>query len=246
MIETRPLLSIFLTALLVATMSGCDTFDNPLHWEETPMADGLVGTWKEIEGRNAGLHARVWRADDKTLGFEVTSPDNPRTTFLANVLTAGAVHVLQVRLESYKEFDEDGESPEDPATGFFFVRIAPSEHGVNIHDLDVDTMGRVAERELAASDVTIPEEAYARCLRDSIRDRIWKKALLAGLLSEQEAEAIQRVSARSPEARIDPYPDMARLRTCVAHRLPSESLEQLFLEHADEVFSGETSVFVRE
>ena len=246
MIETRPLLSMFLTALLVVTMSGCDTFDNPLRWEQSPIADNFVGTWKETEGRDAGLHARVWRADDKTLGFEVTSPDKPRTTFLANVLTSDSVHVLQVRMDSYKEFDEDGGSPEDQATGFYFVRIAPSEHGVNIHDLDVDTMGRVAEKELAASDVTIPEDAYARCLRDSIRDRIWKKALLAGLLSEQQAEAIKRESARSPEARIDPYPDMERLRTCLAHRLPSESLDQLFLEHADEVFSGETSVFLRE
>ncbi|MCY3822061.1 MAG: hypothetical protein OXH52_22355 [Gammaproteobacteria bacterium] len=246
MIETRPLLSMFLTALLVVTMSGCDTFDNPLRWEQSPIADDLIGTWKEAEG-NAGLQAKVSRTDDKTLGFEVTSPEERRTTFLGNVINAGSVHVLQVRMDSYKEFDNDGESSADPATGFYFLRIAPSPpNRVKVHDLDVDTMGRVAERELAASDLTIAEEAYARCLRDSIRDRIWKKALLAGLLSEQEAEAIQRQSAKSPEAGIDPYPDMARLRTCVAHRLPSESLEQLFLEHADEVFSGETSVFVRE
>lgn len=214
MIETRPLMSMFLTALLVATMSGCDTFDNPLRWEESSMADDLVGTWNGVEGKDAGMRARVWRADDKTLGFEVTSPENPRATFLGNVLEAGPVHVLQVRLDSYREIDEDGDS--DPATGFYFMRIvALPENGVSVHDLDVDTMGRVADKELAASGLEFEGETFARCLRGSTR-------------------------------KVDPYRELARIRTCVAHRLPSESLEQLFLEHADRVFSGETRLLVRE
>lgn len=248
MIETRPLASMFLTAVLVATMSGCDTFDNPLGWEESPIADDLVGEWRAVEGENAGLLAKVWRSDDETLGFEVISPgEEERTTFLGNVLEAGSVHVLQVRMDSYRWFDEDGESPGDPATGFYFVRIDPSpENGVSVHELDPATIGRVAEKELAASKVKIPEETYARCLRDSVGNGIWKRALLAGLLTRQEAEAIQRESARLPEARVDPYLELARLRTCVAHRLPGDSLEQLFLEHADRVFSGETSLLVRE
>ena len=247
MIEIRPFMSTFLIVLLVATMSGCDSFDNPLRWEQSPIADDLVGAWKQVEGPRAGLHAKVWRADDKTLGFEVTSPNEPRrTTFLGNFLKAGSVHVLQVRLDSYKELDEDGESPADSATGFYFLRIAPSEDGASVHYLNPSMMGRVAEEELPASEVKIPEKSYALCLSDSIRDSVWKKALLAWLLSEQEAEAIQRESAGLPEVRVDPYPEMARLRTCVAHRLPSESLEQLFLEHSARVFSGETARFVRE
>lgn len=209
---------MFLTALLVVTMSGCDTFDNPLRWEESPIADDLVGTWKEIEGPNARHHAkvRVWRADDKTLGFEATSTEEPRTTFLGNVLKGGSVHVLQVRLDSYKEFDENGEASSDSATGFYFVRVAPSpENGVSVHDLDVDTMGKVAETELAASGVEIEGEAFARCRRDFI-------------------------------GRVDPYRELTHTRTCVVHRLPSKALEQLFLDHADRLFSGETSLFVRE
>ena len=238
MIETRPLLSMFLTALLVAAVSACDGFDNPVPWEQSPIADDLVGTWKAVEGQDTGARARVSRAmDDETLGFELTYPEKTesalyphkykqRVTFLGNVLGSGSLHVLQVRMDSYDEFDKDGESFWDPATGFMFLRIAPSpENGVHIHRLNGETLGRVAEKALATSGVEIEGEALVRCLSDVSDDL--------------------RDSLRA-KLNVDPYDELAGIRTCVALRLPSESLEQLSLEHTERVFSGDTTRYVRE
>ncbi len=229
MIETRPLLSMLLAALLVATVSGCDFFDNPLPWEESPIADDLVGTWKAAEGQETGVQARVSRTDKETLGFELAHPENTsstlesdrhkqRTTFLGNVLGSGSLHVLQVRMDSYDEFDKDGESLWNRTSGFLFFRIVPSpNNGVHVHRLNSGRLGRVAEKELAASRLKIERKAFERCL-----------------------------DVDSQRSKIDPYEKLSRIRDCVVLRLPSESLEQLFLDHADLVFSGGVDRYVRE
>ena len=72
---------MFLTALLVAALSGCDGFDNPLRWEESPIADDLIGTWKAVEGPDTGVRARVSRKDNEMLGFELTYPENTKGPF---------------------------------------------------------------------------------------------------------------------------------------------------------------------
>lgn len=274
MVERNPLPSMCLTALIVAAVSGCDNFDNSLRWEESPIANDLIGTWKAVEGPDTGVRARVSRTDDKTLEFELTYPENTestleadrfkhRATFLGDFLGADSMHVLQVRMDSYDEFDEDGESLWKPSTGFLFLRIAPSpETGVHVHRLNPETLGRVAEKELAASGLKIEGEAFTRCLSSDIRDSFWTKtwadigeALDDELLDEvqdalgldQQAVAeIQQESARLAELSVDPYAELAHIRTCVAARLPSESLERLFLLHTDLVFSGGTDRYVRE
>jgi len=275
MVVRSPLLSIFLIAFLVATLSGCDNFDNPLRWEESPIVDELIGTWEAVEGPDTGVRARVSRTDEQTLGFELTYPENTestldadrykhRATFLGNVLGSGSLHVLQVRMDSYDEFDEAGESLWDSGTGFLFLRIAtPSpEQGVHVHRLNPEALGRMAQTEFAASGVKIKGEAFIRCLSDDVRSSLWtktwrdiRKELGDELLAEvhdalgldQEAVAeIQQESARLAELTVDPYAELARIRNCVAHRLPSESLEQILLQHTDRVFSGGTDRYVRE
>lgn len=220
---------MLLTALLVAAVSGCDFFDNPLPWEESPIADDLVGTWKAVEGQDTGVQASVSRTDKETLGFELTHPENTestlesnrhkqRTTFLGNVLGSGSLHVLQVRMDSYDEFDKDGESLWDPTDGFLFLRIVPSpKNGVRVHQLNSERLGRVAEKELAASGLKIERNAFERCLN------------VNGQISK-----------------VDPYEELSHIRDCVVLRLPSESLEQLFLKHTDLVFSGAVDRYVRE
>ena len=274
MVERNPLLSMFATALLVATLFGCDNFDNPLRWEESPIADDVIGTWKAVDGPDTGVQARVSRTDEESLGFELTYPENTestletdrckhRATFLGDVLGADAVHILQVRMDSYDEFDEAGESLWDSATGFLFLRIAPSpENGVHVHRLNPETLGRVAQKELAASGMKIEGAAFSRCLSDDIRDSLSTKTwtdiqeelddeLLAEVhdalgLDQQAVAEIQAQSARLAELTVDPYAELAQIRNCVAHRLPSEFLEQIFLQQADRVFSGGTDRYVRE
>ena len=274
MVEPRPLLSMLLTTLFVAALSGCDNFDNPLRWEASTVANDLVGTWKAVEGPDTGVRARVSRTDDETLEFELTYPDNTestlepdqykqRATFLGDVLGSGALHVLQVKMDSYDEFDKDGESLWDSATGFLFLRITGSpENGVHVHRLNPEVLGRVAEKELAASGLKIEGEAFARCLNDEIRDslrtRVWidireglDDELLAEVqdalgLDQREVAEIQRQSAKLAELKVDPYEELSGIRTCVAARLPSESLERVFLLQADRVFSGGADRYVRE
>ena len=274
MVDPRPLLSMLLTTLFVAALSGCDNFDNPLRWEASPVANDLVGTWKAVEGPDTGVRARVSRTDDEMLGFELTYPDNTestlepdqykqRATFLGDVLGSGSLHVLQVRMDSYDEFDKDGESIWDSATGFLFLRITGSpENGVHVHRLNPEALGKVAEKELAASGLKIEGEAFARCLNDEIRDSLWTKAwtdiredlgddLFAEVqdalgLDQQVAAEIQSESARLAELKVDPYAELSHIRTCVAARLPSESLERIFPLHADLVFSGGADRYVRE
>ena len=274
MIEARPLLSMFLTPLLVAALSGCDGFDNPLRWEESPIADDLIGTWKVSKDRTPECGPGSPARTTKCWRFELTYPENTkgtlqigqykqRATFLGEVLGSGALHVLQVRMDSYDEFDEDGESLWDPATGFLFWRIAPSpENGVHVHRFNPEVLGRVAEEELAATGLKIQGEAFAHCLsddiRDSLRTRVWidireglDDELLAEVqdalgLDQREVAEIQRQSAKLAELKVDPYEELSGIRTCVAARLPSESLEQIFLQHTDRVFSGGADRYVRE
>ena len=273
MAERSPFPSMTLTALLVAA-SGCDNFDNPLHWDESPIANDLVGTWEAVEGPDTGVRARVSRTDEETLGFELTYPENTestleadrykhRATFLGNVLGADSVNVLQVRMDSYDEFDEDGASLWDSATGFLFLRIsAAAEDGVRVHRLNPEALGRLAEEELAASGLVIDGDAFTRCLGNDIRDSLWTKTwtdireeldeeLLAEVqdalgLDQQAVAEIQQESARLAELSVDPYEELSHIRTCVAARLPSESLERLFVLHTDPVFSGGTDRYVRE
>lgn len=270
MIERNSFLSLFLTALFVATLCGCDNFDNPLRWEESAIADDLVGDWKAVEGSDAGVRARVYRTGDKTLAFELTFPEDTeatlksdrykqRATFLGNVLGSGSLHVLQVRMDSYDEFDKDGESLWKRSNGFQFLRIALApETGVHIHRPNPDSLGRAAETELASSGLEIDGEAFARCLGDDIRDSLWPKTwvsirgeLRAGFqevlgLDEQAAPETQQEGARLADLKVDPYAELSHIRNCIARRLPSESLEHVLLEHTDLVFSGGVDGYVRE
>ena len=263
-----------LTLLFMAALSGCDNFDNPLRWDASPIADDLIGTWKAVEGPDAGVRARVSRMDDGGLGFELTFPENTkstvrsnrdkhRATFLGDVLASGSMHILQVRLESYDEFDNDGESLWDSASGYVFQRISPApDNGLHLQRLNLDAMGKVAEEEIADSGFKIEVNAFAGCLSEDIGDSLWIeiwsdmreklgdelriKVQDALELGQQEVADIERESARFAELKVDPYAELANIRNCVALRLPSESLERIFLLHTDLVFSGGIDRYIHE
>ena len=335
-----------LTVLLAAALSGCDNFDNPLRWKASPIADDLIGTWKAVEGPDTGVRARVSRMDDGALDFELTYPENTkstvrsnrdrhRATFLGDVLASESVHILQVRIESYDEFDKDGESLWDSASslsdlplwrqdrrddrwawagakrgarqgdgfcgasGFLFQRISPApDKGFHLQRLNLDAIGKVAEEEIADSGFKIEVNAFAGCLSDDIRGSLWTKIWTdtreklddklrtrvqdALELGQQEVAEIERESARlgacrtcrsggkidgmlgglgrgqntAParatvfvalaELKVDPYAELAHIRNCVALRLPSESLERIFLLHTNLVFSGGVDRYIRE
>ena len=63
---------------------------------------------------------------------------------------------------------------------------------------------------------------------------------------EELAQELDNLVERSEGLVIDPYQELARLRTCVARFLSGESLGQLFSSHADRVFSGGVDLYVRQ
>ncbi|MCY4060081.1 MAG: hypothetical protein OXG44_19015 [Gammaproteobacteria bacterium] len=243
--------------MFVGTMllSACQTFENPLNWSESPMAGDLVGSWRTADGKD---RAKVSRNDIGELQFEAPSsrggemPD----TWIADLLASGPIHVLQVRMATYSE---GGRRPE--GTGFLFLRVTQgAEDGLLVHPLDVDLFSRVAEEELRESKMQMQAKTVAECAGEKLGVALWAKFwnelseplaidLQAQILSALDYKTLGDVAgplAELAELEIDPYAELAKMRTCIARHLPSETLGDLLLRHADRVFTEEAERYVRE
>ncbi|MDE0192251.1 MAG: hypothetical protein OXQ90_12925 [Gammaproteobacteria bacterium] len=248
LIQSIPLIGAML-------LSACQTFENPLNWGESPMAGQLVGTWRAAEGED---RVRVSRTDNGPLRFEEASCDDsdPPDTFIADLLASGSVHVLQVRMDT---FSEDGRRPE--GTGFGFLRVTQgAEDSVLVQGIDVDLFSRVAEEELRESKMQMQAKTVAECAGEKLGVALWAKFwnelseplaidLQAQILSALDYKTLGDVAgplAELAELEIDPYAELAKMRTCIARHLPSETLGDLLLRHADRVFTEEAERYVRE
>ena len=257
MIRNHRPVTVFIPLLGALLLSACQTFENPLNWNESPMAADLVGTWRPVESEDHTL-IKVSRTDIGALQFEASSSDSGETpdTFIAELLASGSVHVLQVRMATYSE---GGRRPE--GTGFGFLRVTQgAEDGVLVQGLDVDLFGRVAEEELRRSELKMQAKTVAECAGEKLGGALWAKFwnelseplstnLQAQILSALDYETLGDVAgplAELAELEIDPYRELAKMRTCIALHLPSESLGDLLLRHADRVFSEDAERYVRE
>ncbi len=274
MVELRkrtPTLGVFLLATL--GLVGCG-FEHPLNWEESPAADDLVGSWTATEGTEAGSVARVSREDDGALRFELTYPEETpamsesgkykhRATFRADLLRSEAVDVLQIRAQSYKEFDERGVSLCCSGTGYQFRRMTLSpEGGLTVQGLDRGMLGKVAEEAFANSGLKMDVQAVTGCLGDelklSISGEVWRaitedldakvKAELVAALDngDDSLDEFERGVEKLDGLEVDPYKELAHIRSCIARHLPSESLGEIFLLHTDLVFSGDIDRYAPE
>ena len=259
----------------VATLTGCDNFENPVRWEESPLANDLPGSWRAVDGEDAGVAAQVTRQAQGILHFELTFPEKTpatsksdkykhRATFDAELLGSASVNILQIRMSSYEEFEQDGQSLGTAAgTGYRFrlVTVSP-EAGLRVHHLDRTVLGRLAEEAFAQSGLEIDAQAVTSCLSDEMTLRVWGEfwdkindqltdAARADLVAALETggdsvEDFERGIAELEAIKVDPYKELARIRTCVARHLPSQSLEQLFRLHSDLVFSENPNLYVRQ
>ena len=72
------------------------------------------------------------------------------------------------------------------------------------------------------------------------------EASVVAALGDEAASDVEKELAKIAQVKVDPYEELANMRTCIARHLPSESLEQLFLSHTDLVFSGGTDRYERD
>lgn len=248
-------IAAFIPLLSAMLLSACQTFENPLNWNESPMAGQLLGTWREAEGED---RVKVSRTDNGALWFEEASSDDndPPDTFFADLLASGSVHVLQVRVDTYSE---DGRRPE--GTGFAFLRVTrDTQNSVLVQGLDVDLFGRVAEEELRGAQRQMQATTVAECVGDKATDALWAKfwedlneslgtdlqAQILAALDYETRRHVVRALAEIAGLEVDPYRELAKMRTCIALHLPSGTLGDLLLHHADRVFSEDAERYVRE
>ena len=250
---------VLLTAL---ALSACGNFDNPLRWEPSPLSDDLVGSWKTAEGGEAFV-ARVARTDTQALSFELVFASDRRETFLADFVASESVHVLQVRMDTYQEFKASGEPDNSfDGRGFQFRRVtlSPEVGSLSVQEPDADVMGRVAEAEFAGSGLEINATTAAGCIGEDLfagaLAGIWAhvsdamdddlEADVIAALWDKPRDEFERELTQARDARVDFYKELDDMRECIVKHLPSEALEQLFLLHADQVFSGDVERLVRE
>lgn len=255
MIKSRIPLAVVVTLLGALLLSACQTFENPLNWNESPMAKDLVGSWRSADSEDV---IKVSRTDIGDLQFEAPASDGGKTpdTFVADLLASGPIHVLQVRMDTYRKGGRRAEE-----TGFLFLRVTQgAEHSLLVHGLDVDLLSRVAERELRRSEMQMLATTVAECVGEELSDALWAKfwnllsealdtdlkAQILSALDYETREDVQESLAELAGLEIDPYRELAKMRTCIARHLPSETLGELLRRHADRLFSGEAERYVRE
>ena len=243
-----------ITLLGALLLSACQTFENPLNWNESPMAGDLVGSWRPADSEDV---IRVSRTDIGELQFEVPpSSGDKRDTFIADLLASGPLHVLQVRMDTYRE---GGQQPD--GTGFAFLQVTRhAEHGLLVHPLNVDLFSRVAEEELRAKEMQMQATTVAECVGGKVSGALWTKfwndlseplgtdlkAQFLSALGDETREDLQESLAELAYTGIDPYRELAEMRRCIARHLPSATLGELLLRHADRVFSEKAQHYVRQ
>lgn len=253
--QSRRSFAVVIALLGTLLLTACQTFENPLSWTESPMAADIVGTWRPADGDDI---FEVSRTEVGELQFEapVSGADEKPDTFVADLLASGPVHILQVRMDTYSE---DGRRPE--GTGFWFLRVTQgTDHGLLVHELDVGLFSRLAEQELRGRELQMQAATVAECVGGKVSGALWAKFwdhvseflgtdLQGQILSALDGETrkdVQKSLVELTDAEVDPYRELAEMRTCIARHLPSETLGELLRRHADLVFSEEAERYVRE
>ena len=207
----RPMLAA--VGLCAVGITGCSHFEHPLTWDESPVANDLLGSWRGIEGGEAGAIVAVSRAEGQGLRFRITYPDGTSATvrqgkdkhraeFRADLLGFASVTVLQIEASTYEEYDEEGISLGSAGGGYLFRRVKPLPDGrLSVHRLDRRILGQVAESEFADSGLHLDVEKVHGCLGDELRmfelTQAWK-AFTENLDSKLKAKVIAALDEENP------------------------------------------------
>lgn len=234
-------------------LAGCNNFEHALTWDDSTEADGLVGSWRAVEGDDGGTVAEVSRADDGALRVHLKQANgNSKAKFVADLLATESVHVLQIRMETYEGRDAT-------RNGFQFRRATFAGNELIVQGPDVQMLGKLAEEAYTDAGVQMKAETVAGCLGDemtkSLLGLFWgylsegldddlRAKVLTGLSDEPPAKAEAEL-AKLADLEVDPYTVLSKLRPCIARHLPGEPLGELFRLYADLVFVGKVDRYVR-
>ena len=248
--------SIMLAATLatIAAITGCENFENSLDWEASPLADQLTGSWRSVEGDDNGTVAEVSRTDDGALRIQIRKANgDSKAAFVADLLAAEPVHVLQIRMKTY-------EGKDATRSGFRFRRATFADSEVTLQQPDVPLLGTLAEEAYSDAGIQMKAEIVGDCLGEdmilSLFGLLWgdfsekldddlRAKVLTALSGDPPAE-VEAELARLADLDVDPYEELSKMRTCIARHLPSEPLGELFRLYADLVFAGKIDRYVRD
>ena len=250
-----------LVAASVVANSGCNNFENPLTWDESPAADGLPGSWRGVEGDDADTRAEVTRGDGGSFRIRMFKGEGDRHTaeFIADLVASETVQVLQIRMSTYLK-GGDGLHGEVSRQGFRFRRATLTDTELTLQRLDYDMLGKLAEEALSDAGIRLKADTVVGCLGDDLTGSLW--GMLWSYMSEQldddlEAKVLAALSNESPakveeelaklaDLEVDPYEELNKMRRCIALHLPSSPLGELLQLYADLVFVGSVNRYVRE
>lgn len=252
-----------LVALVAAV--GCNNFENPVRWDESPNEKQLVGVWETVDGTEDPFRASIKSDVKEPLSFELTYLKDTksmfdsdisvhRATFLADLVSSSDVELLQIHMGSFAEFEADGSEIEGTLGGYWFGHVTVDEETATLRYLDVQAMAAAAESALDGSGHSMHATEFLNCLSTDLQfGSLWTflkdkdLAALAKVLGEAEDSVPDTESAieEFETLVIDPYKELARIKKCIARKLPSEYLEQVFQSSADEVFVGKVAQLVR-
>ena len=244
----------------ITTLSGCDNFENSLTWDESPAADSLLGSWRLVEGEKAGTRAEVTRGDGGSFDVRmfVRKDVVPSAAFTADLVAADSVNVLQIRMGTYKE---GARALHGQVTrhGFRFRRASIAGNELTLQRLDIGALGKLAEEAYAGTGIQLTAETVAGCVGEDLMGTLWGglwsnmseqlgEDLRAEVLTAlgESASEVEEELAKLAELEVDPYAELAKMRTCIARHLPGEPLGELFRRFAEVVFVGPVDRYVRE
>ena len=253
--------SIIGFSVLFFLATGCQSFENPITWDESIKSSELLGVWKSVEGAEDPLTVNVSSGTD---GLDIEmfylngrTNEEERATFTGHLLASDNLHILQVNVGTYQEQTEAGKTYNDNEEGYMFARVELDGNELLVRDVSFDKFGKAAEEYLLGNNILMDVREVSACLGSEVKIDVAVMSL-PDLLNENDWDHIVsmlRVEIEDREKfkavidgkheKVDPFRQVNSLRTCVAKKLSSEMLEQVMESNADSVFVGETYELVR-
>lgn len=263
--------TLWLSCVFVLLAAGCANFEHPLPWKESADSKQLVGNWRSIDDAVTPYDVSIEQSPNGSLVFDidlrmhdaaeierpsfVRSDDAQRVSFEGRLLAMDDVHLLEVAMDTYQEMDAMDDSISSASErGFQFVQVISDGAIAEFRMLDISSLGFVAEADLAEAMIQLAAPKYVACLNDEVINghiaSVFKALIADGEMpdtafSDTSLAELEQAVADYQSLQVDPFEELASLRTCVTLKLPGERVGELFYDHSQAVFTGPVERIVR-
>lgn len=248
-------------SVLFYLATGCQSFENPITWDESIKSSELLGVWKSVEGAEDPLTVNVSSGMDgldiEMFYLNERTNEEERAIFTGHLLASKELHVLQVDMATYQERTADGKTKNNNEEGYIFARVELDGNELLVRDVSFDKFGKAAEELIQDNNIQMDVREVSNCLEselkidvavmslpDLLNENDWDHIVSMLKVEIEDHEKFKAVIDGKHE-KVDPFRQVNSLRTCVAKKLSSEMLEQVMESNADSVFVGETYELVR-